>query len=97
MEYGQALVGKLMARLIALARDGAVVSQPIAIDDRYVVPLCELSLAYGGGGGGGETEASDTGDQAGGGGLGGGGGASVKPLAVLVIDGDDVRIESLCE
>jgi uncharacterized spore protein YtfJ len=101
MEGSAKLVSSLMEKLTRLARDSAVVAQPIAVDDRYVVPLCEIGLGYGGGGGGGgESETSKAGSKdaparANGGGMGGGGGASVRPLAVLVIDGDDVRLESL--
>lgn len=104
MENVREIVGGLMSRLVKLAREGAVVSQPIAVDDRYVVPLCELGIGYGGGGGGGGAEESRSRSKPGrssvfmtGDGLGGGGGAAVRPLAVLVIDGDDVRMESLNE
>jgi uncharacterized spore protein YtfJ len=100
MEGSAKLVSSLMEKLTRLARDSAVVAQPIAVDGRYVVPLCEIGLGYGGGGGGGETETRKAGSKdapvrANGSGMGGGGGASVRPLAVLVIDGDDVRLESL--
>jgi len=95
METGKGLVKKLISKLESLARGGTVVAQPIAIDDRYVVPLCELSLGYGGGGGGGKTQGSGESDRSEGGGLGGGGGVSVRPLAVLVVDGSDVRMEAL--
>ena len=93
------LVETITAKLTKLARESAVVSRPISVDGRYVVPLCRLGLGYGGGGGGGGQYAAGSEDAAvsSGSGMGAGGGAGVKPLAVLVIDGDDVRMESLFE
>ncbi len=93
------LVATITARLTKLAKESAVVSQPISVDGRYVVPLCRLGLGYGGGGGGGGQYAAGSDDAAvaTGSGMGAGGGAGVKPLAVLIIDGDSVRLESLFE
>ena len=93
MQQAKQLVGSIMNRLTRLAKEGAVVSTPISVDGRYVVPLCRLGVGYGGGGGTGE-EHHDSHRSSGTGG-GGGGGAGVKPLAVLIVDGDDVRLESL--
>ncbi len=40
------LVETITARLTKLAKESAVVSQPISVDGRYVVPLCRLGLGY---------------------------------------------------
>ncbi len=98
-QQAKKLVETITARLMKLAKESAVVSQPISVDGRYVVPLCRLGLGYGGGAGGGGQYASGSDDAAvsTGSGMGAGGGAGVKPLAVLIIDGDDVRLESLFE
>ncbi len=87
-----ALMGE---RLKKMARNNAVVSKPISFGDRHVLPLCELSLAFGGGGGTGEE--AGTGEQSGGQGTGSAtvGGARATPVVVIVVDGRNVRIESL--
>ena len=97
MRQARELIEFIAARLTSLAKESAVVSTPISIDGRYVVPICSIGMGYGGGGGAGDVKGggSDAANQSKGGGLGGGGGAGVKPLAVLIIDGDDVRLESL--
>jgi uncharacterized spore protein YtfJ len=100
MEPIMDLINGIMNRLCALAKENAVVAQPISVDNRYVVPLCEIGVGFGGGGGGGQSEESSSSSKksprhASGGGMGAGGGTSVRPLAVLVVDGDDVRLESL--
>jgi uncharacterized spore protein YtfJ len=81
-------------RLKTLARSNAVVSKPISVGNRHVLPLCELSLSFGGGGGTGE--GLEKGEQHDGQGTGGGAGGSAKavPVAVVVVDGSDVRIET---
>lgn len=96
MEDGQGVLKKMVARLESLAQGSAVVAKPISVGDLHVVTLCELSLGFGGGGGGGETLTDDKG-KVGGSGSGGGGGVSVSPLAVLVVEGREVRLESLCD
>ena len=98
-QQAKKLVETITARLMKLAKESAVVSQPISVDNRYIVPLCRLGLGYGGGGGGGEQYRSGSNDAAvsSGSGMGAGGGAGVKPLAVLVVDGENVRMESLFE
>jgi uncharacterized spore protein YtfJ len=87
-----AMIGE---RLKKVAQSNAVVSDPISFGDRHVLPLCELSLGFGGGGGSGED--SGNGEQSSGQGTGGGSGGSarVTPVAVIVVDGRDVRIEPL--
>ncbi len=95
MKQATQLVGSIMNRLTRLAKESAVISKPISVDGRYVVPVCRLALGYGGGGG--EGEANGSPDASSGSGGGGGGGAGVMPLAVLIVDGNDVRLESLYE
>jgi uncharacterized spore protein YtfJ len=98
MQVARELVQTITARLTGLAKENAVVSTPITVDGRYVVPICRIGLGYGGGGGGGEQigESGSVDDSAGSG-MGGGGGVGVKPVAVLVVDGDEVRMESLLD
>ena len=89
------VISMIRDRLKKLAQSNAVVSRPISVGDRHVLPLCELSMGFGGGGGTGE----DTGGKEENKGQGTGGGtagtAKATPIAVIVVDGNQVRIETL--
>ena len=91
------IIGKHLGQL---ARGNAVVGKPASSGDKHVVPLCELRLVLGGGGGSGEGSGDDSSDQSAdgsGSGMGGGAGASVRaePIAVILVDGDNVTIERI--
>jgi uncharacterized spore protein YtfJ len=89
------VISMIGERLKKLAQSNAVVAKPISFGDRHVLPLCELKMGFGGGGGTGEDAGG--GEQANGQGTGGGtaGSAKATPVAVVVVDGNQVRIESL--
>lgn len=65
-----------------------VVGEPMTIGNSTVIPLVSLGFGFGAGGGGGGT--AKTGEQGSGGGGGGGGG--IKPVGVIIIDEDGVRL-----
>lgn len=94
MKHLKDLFEAVSTRLKALAQRNAVVAKPISVGDRHVVTLCELSLGFGGVGGSGEGEEDGQGGGKGSG-AGAGGRAKACPVAVLVIDGNEVRLEEL--
>jgi uncharacterized spore protein YtfJ len=67
-----------------------VVGEPLKIDGTIIVPLVSLGVAFGLGSG-----ENAAGKNAPGQGLGMGGGGGVKPVAVVVLDAQGVRVESL--
>ncbi len=89
------IISMISERLKKMAQSNAVVTQPVSFGDRHVLPMCELKLGFAGGGGTGEDKGG--GEQSGGQGTGGvaGGSAKATPIAVIVVDGQNVRIESL--
>jgi uncharacterized spore protein YtfJ len=96
MEKIKSLFAALGKHLDNLARWSSVVAKPISVGDRHVVPLVELSLAYGGGGGQGEGPPPEPGKPAPSGtGGGAGGAAKACPVAVLVIEGGKARLEKI--
>ena len=98
MKHIQDLLSSISGHLGKLAEGNAVVSKTLSVGDRHVIPLCELSMGFGGGGGVGEGSEKPEKDGASGGtgtGGGAGGGAKANPVAVVVIDGGKVRVESL--
>lgn len=105
MEQVKKLFGALSKHFDKLARANAVVARPVSVGDRHVVPLCELSLAFGGASGEGEAwlEEQKPGSKqvtthnpsgTGGGALGA---AKTKPVAVLVLEEGKVRLELMGE
>lgn len=86
----------------------SVFAEPVAAEGSTVISAAEVMMGVGGGGGGsfrsGESPAADPeapeatdrppGDDFGG---GGGGGAYSRPVAVIVINGDGVRVEPVVD
>jgi len=69
-----------------------VVGEPIKIEGVTIIPLISVYFGFGAGGGEGKAEASQKGEGYGG---GTGGGAGVKPIALIIIDKDGVRVEPI--
>lgn len=89
MNEVEQLVKTTLAELKTLAGTQSVVGEPIHLGTTTIIPLVKLGFGFGAGGG--------TGSKAGDSGTGGGtgAGAGVKPIAVLIIDEDGVRLESI--
>jgi uncharacterized spore protein YtfJ len=68
----------------------AVVSKPISAGDQHVLVLSDVSVGLVAGGGTGADGAKRMATGTGG---GGGGGARARPVAVLVVDKGEIRIE----
>jgi uncharacterized spore protein YtfJ len=71
-------------RLVAGLKAGAVVGQPLTVQDTVVIPFAKIKFGLGGGGGGTV-------------GFGGGMGAKTVPLGFLIIEGEKVRVELIPE
>ena len=71
-----------------------VVGEPITVGESTIIPLLSIGFGFGGAGGSG---AGDAKKREGAEGMAGGGGAGggVKPIAVIIIDKDGARIESI--
>ena len=69
-----------------------VVGEPITVEGTTLIPLICVGFGFGAGGGEGKGEAKQKGEGAGG---GTGGGAWVKPVAMIILDKDGVRIEPI--
>lgn len=91
--------------LFDVARPEAVFAPPVTVDGRTVISAAEVLVGMGIGGGGGPspaTEGQAEGENAGmgmgmGAGGGGGGYAQSRPVAVIIIDGDGVRVEPVVD
>ncbi|HSC26887.1 MAG TPA: spore germination protein GerW family protein [Vicinamibacterales bacterium] len=67
-----------------------VVGEPISMEGNTVIPLISIGFCFGAGGGSGK-EAKTISGEAFGGGSGGGGG--IKPVAIIVVNKQGVRVE----
>lgn len=86
-------------KLIALAKGQGVLAAPIEVGDTAVIPISELKVGFGGGGGEGVGQ-GDTGSgqccgQGKGMASGGFGGVKVNPVAFIVVNGDDITLETM--
>ena len=83
------------------ANSEVVVGQTIELGSAKIIPLCRISLGFGGGGGEGDQRfchgqgkkgRRDSGKGKGG---GAGGGAKVRPVAAIVFTEEEVRVEKI--
>ena len=94
MEEIANLVKTSMEEIRGVLSAERVVGEPIVIGGNTIIPLFSVGFGFGAGGGsgkGGKSE-KDTGEGRGGG-TGGGGG--VKPVALIIVNEEGVRVESI--
>lgn len=94
MDYLESMIERLSERLKRVAAANAVVAKPVSVGDQHVVTLCELGLSFVGASGGGEGSARER-ESGTGAGAAAGGGAKANPVALLVVEGDQVRLERI--
>ena len=90
MEEIEKLLKNSVEEMERLLSAKTVVGEPLTVDGNTVVPLISIGFGFGAGGGSGKGK-KDGHDEEGGVGTGGGGG--VKPVAVIIINKDGVRVE----
>lgn len=80
------LLKTTLAELRAIVNANTSIGDPITFEDATVIPLVKASFGFGTGGGGGKKAPND--------GMGGGTGAGGKitPVALIIVDGDGVRV-----
>lgn len=85
-------------KLVALAKEQGVLAAPIEVGDTAVIPVSELKVGFGGGGGEGVGEGDTGSGQCGKGkgmASGGFGGVKVNPVAFIVVNGDEITLETM--
>lgn len=90
MEDIEKLFDKAVGEIERMLNTKTVVGDPITVEGNTLIPLISVGFGFGVGGGQG-TEPKKCSGQ--GGGTGGGGG--VKPVALVIINADGVRIEPI--
>jgi len=92
MEEVDSLVKTTLGEIEKVLSTRTVVGEPITIQGATLVPLISVGFGFGAGGASGRGEAKQKGEGTGG---GTGGGAWVKPIAVVIINKEGVRIETI--
>jgi len=92
MEVVENLVKATLGEIEKMLSTKTVVGEPITIEGVTLIPLISAGFGFGAGGGEGRGEARQKGEGAAG---GTGGGAGVRPVAVVIIDKEGVRVESI--
>jgi len=84
----ESLFGKTVSEIERMLNSKTVVGDPIEIEGNTLIPLVNVGFGFGVGSGEGTEPKKGSGH---GGGTGGGGG--VKPVALIVVNADGVRVE----
>ncbi len=92
MNMVESLVKTTLEEIEKVLTTRTVVGEPITIEGRTLIPLISIGFGFGAGGGSGRGEAKQKGEGEGG---GTGGGAWVRPVAVIIIDKESVRVEPI--
>ena len=92
MEHVESLLKATLAEIERLLSTRTVVGEPINIEGQTIIPLVAVGFGFAAGGGSGK-EAKAVSMEGMGAGSGAGGG--VKPVAVIIVNKDGVRLESV--
>jgi len=92
MEYVENLLKTTLGEIERMLTTKTVVGDPISVEGATIIPLIAIGFGFGAGGGSGK-EAKKIEAEGYGGGSGGGGG--IKPVAIVVIDKNGVRLETI--
>ena len=91
MEHVQNLLKVNLEEIERLLNTKTVVGEPIKVEGVTLIPLISIGFGFGAGGGSGQSQKPLGEGQ----GAGTGGGGGIKPVAVVVISDDGVRVESI--
>jgi len=90
MEHVENLLKTTLGEIERLLNTRTVVGEPIKLEGSTVIPLISIGFGFGAGGGSGKETKAVSGEAFGG---GSGGGGGIRPVAIVVVDKNGVRIE----
>ncbi|HXW06709.1 MAG TPA: spore germination protein GerW family protein [Vicinamibacterales bacterium] len=91
MDHVENLLKVTLGEIERLLSTRTVVGEPITIEGNTLIPLVAIGFGFGGGGGSGKDQKTATREGLG---AGSGGGGGIRPVAIIVINKDGVRVES---
>ena len=92
MEVVENLAKTTLGEIEKVISTKTVVGEPMTIEGITLIPLISAGFGFGAGGGSGKGEAKQKGEGTG---SGTGGGAWVKPVAVIIVTKEGVKIEPI--
>jgi len=92
MEDLERLIKTTMGEIEKLVNTKTLVGDPIVIGDNTLIPLISVGFGFGAGSNSGISTAKEKGEMSG---AGSGGGAGVKPIAVIVVNKQEVKVEPI--
>ena len=90
MKDTEGLFGKAISEIERILSTKTVVGEPITVDGNTLIPLVAVGFGFGVGAGEGNDPKKGAGS---GGGTGGGGG--IRPVALVIVNKDGVRVEAV--
>ena len=84
------LIKTTMGEIEKLVNSKTLVGDPIVIGDNTLIPLISVGFGFGAGSNTGINTAKDKGEMSG---AGSGGGAGIKPVAVIIVNKQEVKVE----
>ena len=92
MEHVESLLKATLNEVERLLSTRTVVGEPINIEGQTIIPLIAVGFGFGAGGGSGKDHKTVSLEGLG---AGSGAGGGVKPVAVIIVNKDGVRLESV--
>ena len=92
MEHVESLLKATLAEVERLLSTRTVVGEPINVDGQTIIPLIAVGFGFGAGGGSGKEQKATSMEALG---AASGAGGGVKPVAVIIVNKDGVRLESI--
>jgi len=90
MDDLESLVKTTMGEIERLVNSKTLVGDPIVVGDNTLIPLISVGFGFGAGTNSGISTSKQKGEMSG---AGSGGGAGIKPVAVIVIGKEEVKVE----
>jgi uncharacterized spore protein YtfJ len=88
MDDMETLLKSTLEKMERMMSARTVVGDPITIEGKTLIPLISIGMGFGAGVGSGEKKEKGSGSGA-------GGGLGIKPVAVVILDKESVRVELL--
>ena len=92
MEHVESLLKATLAEIERVLSTRTVVGEPIHLEGQTIIPLIAVGFGFGAGGGSGREQKTTRLEGLG---AGSGAGGGVKPVAVIIVNKDGVRLESI--
>ncbi len=86
----EGLIKSTLSEIERILSTKTVVGEPMTVEGNTIVPLVSIGFGFGGGGGSGGPTGKAEGE-----GAGAGGGGGVKPVGVIVVNKDGVKVEPI--